>query len=447
MALGTRKRGGNGLDAWPGYVDALSTLLMVIIFVLMVFVLAQGFLGAALSSRDQALDQLNRQVAELSQLLNVERGQNAELRAGLTSLTAERDRLAGELRLSIEASSRLATERDTLRGERDRAASRLVELELAARGAAERITGLEGGLAAATARADQASQEAARVARDLAEARRELAAMRAEIERLNQTVRVDRATIEARIADLAQLAEQIRALQALRERLEGELRSQGEATANAARLGDAARAQVALLQQEIEALRAQLARISAALELAESQGRDKDAQLVNLGQRLNAALAAQVENLQRYRSDFFGRLREVLGNRPEIRVVGDRFVFQSEVLFPPGSADLTGPGEAQIRQLGGVLRDIARRIPPEVNWVLRIDGHADRTPISNQRFASNWELSAARAIAVARLLVQEGLSPARVAPTAFGDNQPIDPGGGSEAFARNRRIEFRLTDR
>ena len=265
--------------------------------------------------------------------------------------------------------------------------------------------------------------------------------------RHHRTVRADRETIELRLADLARLSEQIRALTALRDRLEAELRTQGNAAQQATRLADSAQAQVALLSRQLDELRSQLSRITAALDLAEAQGRDKDTQIANLGQRLNAALAAQVETLQRYRSDFFGKLREVLGNRPEIRVVGDRFVFQSEVLFPPGSAELSEAGQAQIRRVGGVLRDISRRIPGDVNWVLRVDGHADRTPISNQRFASNWELSAARSIAVSRLLVQEGLPANRVAAAAFGENQPLDPGEGAEAFARNRRIDAARRDR
>ncbi len=489
MALSRRRGDRGGLDAWPGYVDALSTLLMVIIFVLLVFVLAQGFLGAALSSRDQALEQLNRQVAELSELLNLERVQATELRSTLgrtvqelRETAATRDRLALDLRAAELARTQLTSERDASRAEQDRATARIGELELAARSTAQRLAGLEARLTDANSRAERIGDEAARtmarlteatraleaeraarstaearaaeVLRNLAEAQRQLEAMRAELAELNRTVRADRATIEMRLADLARLSEQIRALTALRDRMEAELRQQGAArqtaetaTQEATRLGDSARAQVALLSRQIEELQNQLSRISAALDLAETQGRDKDVQIANLGQRLNAALAAQVETLQRYRSDFFGKLREVLGNRPEIRVVGDRFVFQSEVLFPPGSAELSEAGQVQIRRVGGVLRDISRRIPGDVNWVLRVDGHADRTPISNQRFASNWELSAARSIAVSRLLVQEGLPANRVAATAFGANQPLDTGDGAEAFARNRRIEFRLTDR
>lgn len=433
MALNSRRRDRGGLDAWPGYVDALSTLLMVIIFVLLVFVLAQGFLGAALTSRDQALEQLNRQMAELAQQLNLERAEAGSLRNSLA-------RAQQELRVASDA-------RERLTAERDRAAARVGELELAARTQATTLAELTAGLGTERQARAVAETEAARVARDLAEARRQLEAMRAEMAALERTVRTDRATLEARLSELARISEQLRAMTALRDRMERDMAAQTTAAQQATRLSESAQAQVALLTRQIEELRSQLGRISTALELAEAQGRDKDVQIATLGSRLNAALAAQVETLQRYRSDFFGRLREVLGNRPEIRVVGDRFVFQSEILFPPGSADLSEAGQAQIRRVGGVLRDISRRIPADVNWVLRVDGHADRTPISNQRFASNWELSAARAIAVARLLVQEGLPANRVAPTAFGENQPMDQGETAEARARNRRIEFRLTDR
>jgi chemotaxis protein MotB len=158
-------------------------------------------------------------------------------------------------------------------------------------------------------------------------------------------------------------------------------------------------------------------------------------------------LAARVEELQRYRSDFFGRLRDLLGERPEVRIVGDRFVFQSEVLFPAASADLSERGAQQVRATARIFQDLAARIPPDVNWILRVDGHADRNPIRSGRFASNWELSAARAIAVAQLLIQEGLPSNRVAATAFGDNQPLDLADTPEAHSRNRRIELRLTDR
>ena len=492
LARGRRSHGG-GLEAWPGYVDALSTLLMVIIFVLLVFALAQGFLSVALSTRDQALDRVNRQVAELAEMLALERGQATEMRGTLTRTATElraaaaaRDALAAQLREAREERERVGAERDAIRGERDRLAARVTDLDLAARGGAERLASLEARLAEALRRAEAVGGDAAQVARDLtaeraarqqtaaraaegeAQAARDLSAERAARQQaaaraaeLEAQIRADRATIEARVADIANLYDQVRALTALRDQLERQAQEalrqaggeQGRREALEARLGEqtrlaeSARAQVALLTRQVDEMRAQLSRIAAALEVSETTAREKDVQIANLGSRLNAALAARVEELQRYRSDFFGRLRDLLGERPEVRVVGDRFVFQSEVLFPPASADLSDRGQQQLRALARLFQELVSRIPPDVNWVLRVDGHADRNPIRTSRFASNWELSAARAIAVAQLLIQEGLPSTRVAATAFGDNQPLDTAETPEAYARNRRIELRLTDR
>jgi chemotaxis protein MotB len=278
--------------------------------------------------------------------------------------------------------------------------------------------------------------------------------MRREAAALDQQVRVERATVAQRLSDMARLSEQIRALTALRDELErraaqeqrGRERAEVEA-GERARLAESAAAQIALLTRQTDALRAELARLSRALDLAEAEGRDRNAQIALLGQRLNAALAARVEELQRYRSDFFGRLRDVLGDRPEVRIAGDRFVFQGEVLFAPASAELSEAGRRQLRDLALVLAEVTPLIPADVAWVLRVDGHADRNPIRSSRFASNWELAAARAIAVAQMLISEGLPANRVAAASFGDAQPIDQGDTPQAFARNRRIELRLTDR
>lgn len=471
MALsrgGRRSHQGSGLEAWPGYVDALSTLLMVIIFVLLVFALAQGFLSVALSTRDQALDRVNRQVAELAEMLALERGQATELRgtldrtaSELRSAAAAREALAAQLRAAQDAQERAGAERDAIRSERNRLAARVTDLDLAARGGAERLASLEQRLADALRRSEAVGGDAAQVARDLTAeraARQQAAARVAELEAQSRT---DRATVEARLAEIARLNDQVRALAALRDQLERQAqeasaRAGSEAqrreaadarTGEQVRLAESARAQAALLSRQLDELRAQIGRVAAALDVAEAGGREKDAQIASLGNRLNAALAARVEELQRYRSDFFGRLRDLLGERPEVRVVGDRFVFQSEVLFPAASSDLSERGQQQIRATAKIILELSARIPPDVNWILRVDGHADRNPIRSGRFASNWELSAARSIAVAQLLIQEGLPTNRVAATAFGDNQPLDPADTPEAYARNRRIELRLTDR
>jgi chemotaxis protein MotB len=462
-----RGRGGN-LDVWPGYVDALSTLLMVIIFVLLVFVLAQGFLSVALSSREKAMDQLNLRVAELAELLSLEAAQGEQLRQQLGRLSddlrgtaAARDAAMQSLALLREERERLASERDGLRGERDRLGARLSDLELAARSAADRAGAMERQMAEALGRAERTGGDAARLQRDLRGSQAELAAAQAALEALrreaqamDRQVRVERETVTQRLSEMARLSEQIRALTALRDELErraaqeqrGRERAEAE-LGERARLAESAAAQVALLTRQTEALRAELARLSRALDLAEAEGRDRNAQITLLGQRLNAALAARVEELQRYRSDFFGRLRDALGERPEVRIVGDRFIFQGEVLFAPASAELSEAGLRQVRALASVLAEVTPLIPPDVAWVLRVDGHADRNPIRSARFASNWELAAARAIAVAQMLIAEGLPANRVAATSFGDAQPIDPGDSPQALARNRRIELRLTDR
>ena len=366
MAYNARRRSGdNGLDAWPGYVDALSTLLMVIIFVLLVFVLAQAFLSVTLSGRDKALDKVNRQLAEMSDMLSLERGRTQDLRLSMADLNkalaasvATRDSLSQQLAAITAEAAKTSSDRDALRVDRDRLAAQLADAQAQMASGAARADQLQQQLSDAAGRTDAAGLETAKVAGDLAQARRQLTDMRQQLAALDQTVTADRATIQARLSDLAKLAEQTRTLTALRDQLEQQAQdAAAKATTEQQRrqateallsdekkLGDSARAQIALLTQQVEQLRAQLAGVAKALDVAEASGRDKDVQITNLGQRLNAALAAKVEELQQYRSEFFGKLRTVLANRPGVQIVGDRFVFQSEVLFPVGSADMTGAG-------------------------------------------------------------------------------------------------------
>jgi chemotaxis protein MotB len=468
MALRRRGNSSESLSAWPGYVDALSTLLMVIIFVLLVFVLAQAFLSVTLSGSNQALDRANRQMAQLSDMLSLERGRSADLQASLAQLNRDlaasntaRDGLTQQLATLESAQASLAADRDSLRTERDALSARLADSALQVQSAQARAAQLQSQLAGAATTSDTAGQDAATAAAQLAQARQQLADMHKQAADLDRTVQADRATIQARLSDLATMAEQVQALTALRDQLEAQAQTAAanamtEAQKRAAvglqladekKLGDSARAQIVLLNQQLDQLRAQLAGVAKALDISEQADRDKDVQIANLGSRLNAALARKVEELQQYRSEFFGRLRKVLANRPGISIVGDRFVFQDEVLFPVGSADLTVDGWEQIRKLAATLLDISRQIPPDVNWLLRVDGHADRQPIQNERFASNWELSAARAITVVKLLIAEGVPADRLAATAFGDTEPLDPADTPAAFAKNRRIEIRLTDR
>jgi chemotaxis protein MotB len=383
MPAMSRRRGDNGLNAWPGYVDALSTLLMVIMFVLLVFVLAQAFLSVTLSSRDKELDEVNQQLAKLTDMLSLERSHAAELQASIAQLNSQ-------VTTGNDVRAALAQRLTVVQGELSQA--NLTREELTSQ------------LADANSRAAAAGVALA----DATKARDQLAAQLAEA-----NVRAGSATAQA---------------------------------IEAQKFSDSARAQIALLNQQVEQLKAQMAAVAKALDLAEAAGRDKDTQIANLGQRLNAALAAKVEELQQYRSEFFGRLREVLANRPGISIVGDRFVFQSEVLFPVGSADLTDAGVAEIGKLADTVKQIMPEIPANIHWILQVNGHTDSQPIKGGRFASNWELSAARAITVVKLLIADGVPPEHLAATGFADYQPIDTDNTPDAYAKNRRIELRLTN-
>ncbi|WP_332712387.1 peptidoglycan -binding protein [Pelagibacterium mangrovi] len=340
MAL-VRGRSTERVNSWPGYVDALSSLLLVIIFMLSMFMIAQFFLNQEILGRDSALSRLNAQIAELTELLQLERANSEDLELSIASLSAT---LSG-----------VESERDSLQSE--------------------------------------------------------LAGIGVGIGEYDATI----AGLEAELSD------------------ERELSSE-------------AQAQVALLNQQLAALRQQIGALEAALEASELRDVESRTQIADLGRRLNVALAQRVQDLSRYRSDFFGRLREILEGRSDVQVVGDRFVFQSEVLFDAGQAVISDEGEVQIASLADAILELETEIPSDIPWVLRIDGHTDRRPISTPQFPSNWELSAARAIAVAKLLVEQGVSPNRLLAAGFGEFAPLDPGDSDEAYRRNRRIEFKLTE-
>ena len=447
MALTVRRRGENGLSAWPGYVDALSTLLMVIIFVLLTFVVTQAFLSVVLSGRNKALDQVKQQLAQLSDALSLERSHSTDLQASITQLTSQ-------LAASAKANDTLSAQLATLQAQaKDLLAQREALLSQVQQLGAQRET--------ATRQLGESNKQLADTQQQLAAAQQQLADMKQQMAELDKTVTADKATIQARLSDLAKMQEQIQALSALRDQLEKQAQDAAvratteqqrrEAVAlelaNEKKLGDSAAAQIALLNQNVAQLKAQLAAVSQALDLAQKEGRDKDVQIANLGQKLNAALAAKVQELQQYRSEFFGKLRQVLAGRPGIQIVGDRFVFQSEVLFPLGSADLTPAGVAQMTALAVTIKDIAAEIPPNLNWVMQVDGFTDPQPLkANAAFASNWELSAARAISVVKLLKDDGVPPEHLAAAAFGEYHPFTSGDSPDDYAKDRRIELRLTN-
>ena len=426
MAIRSRRGGGNGLEAWPGYVDALSTLLMVVMFVLLVFVVAQAFESLVLKQRNDQLTAVNQDLLRVQARNQALLGDVSKLNQDLAAGSAARAELLEQLRA-------LNTQTATALSERDRLAALLREVEVSA---------------AATAAANKT------LTANLDEATKRAADAEARAEALNLTVKADKEAIEAKMADLANLVRQVAALTAMRDDLAKQVSAQQAAAMTEAdrrkaieaqleeqaKLGDTAKAEITLLTQQVGQLRAELA-------ASEKLAADEREKAGSLTAQLNLALAAQVEELRKYRSDFFGRLRDVLAGRPGVRIVGDRFVFQSEVLFKQGSAELSPAGMAQMADLAETFRGIIEKIPADVNWILRVDGHTDATPVHNGRFASNWELSAARAITVVRFLTSRGIPATHLAATGFGEWQPVDPADTPEAFAKNRRIELRLTDR
>ena len=398
MPTATSRAGRRALNVWPGWVDALSTLVMVIIFVLMVFVIAQTYLSAALTGREEALQRLNQQIAELADLLALERRANTDLRANIGDLSAE---LQASIRTRDELSQRLTV----VIGERNSLAASLAQANASGSGTTE----------------------------DLEKRAKEL-------EEAFKVIEADREKIQALLTDIA-------VLQSLRDELQRKLGVAESAATQEKDISTEAQRQVELLNRQILALREQLSQLAAALDIAETKTKEQDIQIADLGRRLNLALASKVEELARYRSEFFGKLREVLGERPDIRVVGDRFVFQSEVLFESGSALLGPEGQTQLAQLARTLLDIGSKIPNDIDWVLRIDGHTDRNPISTIQFPSNWELSSQRAITVVKFLESQGVPAERLAAAGFAEFQPLEEGYDPATYRRNRRIELKLDQR
>jgi chemotaxis protein MotB len=342
MALARARRRPQAANYWPGFVDMLSTLLLVVTFLMAFFMLSSYFITQQTSGKDTMLSRLNRQLSQLTELLALERSKSESTEDSLAALQAT-----------------------------------LVDKEKEN----ARLTGMMG----------------------------------------EQGGKTDSAEAKA-------------------TQLGGELDQQKQITNDAL-------AKVEILNQQLAALRLQLASLQEALDASEAKDKDSQAKIADLGQRLNVALAKKVQELARYRSDFFGKLREALGNRADFQVVGDRFVFPSDVLFDSGSAVLKSEATDQLDKLAAALKELETKIPPDIGWVMRIDGHTDINPIATPEFPSNWELSSARAISVVRYLMGQGIPANRLVAAGFGEFQPIDSGAADDALARNRRIELKLTER
>ena len=439
MAPRTNRRQSNS-NIWPGFVDAISTLLIIVIFLLMVFTIAQFFLSEILSGRNDALDRLNRQIAELGEVLAIEKKSNEGLKQKISQLS-------NELQASISSRDNLVESLTMITGERDRLAEALkdkskeqlvdrrkIQVQIAL------LHSLKNDIVALKKVRNLLESKINRLLSGIQKHEAELTAARDRSKRLE--AKISSAEERTALAQQRINEKNIRLSQMQVSAAKSAKKLEAERA-----LSQKAKDRLDLLNKQMTLLRQQLAKISSALEASEAKTKLQNVKIVNLGRRLNEALASKVEELARFRSEFFGRLREALGNIQGIRIEGDRFVFQSEVLFPSSSTDLFGPGEKQIVQLAKTLRDITSRIPKDVDWILRVDGHTDNRPINTVRFPSNWELSTARAIAVVKKLVAQGIPPHRLAATGFGEFRPLSSSSDQAALSRNRRIEFKLTGR
>ncbi len=420
------RRARRHVDVWPGYVDALSALLILVIFVLLLFTFAQFLMSELLASQENELDVLHSRIAELTDLLGLEqeKTEGLELKVGqlsdmVTGLTGDKFELTGQVE---QLNEQTRVDAATIEQQLLRMASLNEDIDALRRLRAE-LEAEVGGLAASL----ETANGALGVERDRSKALEARLAEQAELTLLAQK---DIEVRDVRIQALTALVgEQHNALDAQR------------------RLSADAQAEVVLLGRKIDTLRARLEEVSRALALAETEKTAQREQIADLGKRLNLALARKVNRLEQYRSEFFGRLRELLGDNPAVRIVGDRFLFQSELLFGSGSATLGETGRSELSKLAETLRQVARRIPSDIDWILRVDGHTDRVPIHNQAFESNWELSTARAVSVVRFLASQGIAQKRLTAAGFGEFHPLDPADTPEAYARNRRIEIKLTSR
>ncbi len=509
---------------WPGFVDAVTVLLMVLMFVLTIFTVMQSVLRDTITTQDNELSALTAQVADLASALGLEKKRADQLGVQVTSLTADLD--AAKAR-DVEQSELIATLNSTLS-----------EKEAALTAALGKITSFEAQLASLLSQRDTALAEvdalkaagaqtlSEKEALDLAlaqarqevdaaaEAARLAAARREALEALLTDLRSSAGDVAVDDSEAAKLADAA-ALQALRDKLKNaddeitamtlsleaerkkaeetltllaaaateaaKLPSEEErkkalmAAAEAALTAEQSRAlaaerKLALLNQQITALRSQLGQLQAMLDISAQADADKKVQIEALGSQLNAALAkvageqkrraeleeaerkrleAENQDLSRFRSEFFGQLSTLLAGREGVRVVGDRFVFSSEVLFTAGSADLAPEGRAQIAGVVEILNDIAGQIPPSIDWIIRVDGHTDNVPLNSAGpIRDNWELSQARALSVVRFMQDElGFDPSRLAATGFGEYRPVADQSTPEGRAQNRRIELKLTER
>ncbi|MBX7146225.1 MAG: peptidoglycan -binding protein [Alphaproteobacteria bacterium] len=398
MAFNQRTKKKSYYDPWPGFVDVLSTLLMVVIFVLMVFAVAQFTLNQLLNDKDKTINTLGKKLSELEKILSIEQKTSTDLKKQIQNLTLQLDDITSNRNFLNQQLTELKNEKENL-------SSKLILSN-----------------------------------KNLDDYQNQLKSINKEFIDTFKIIDVNQSKIEMLVGDIV-------TLKSMRDELAKNVLNNENNLNNDSSLPNEASIQFAILNQQILLLRKQLQFIQSVLDTTEQKLKDKDLKIEDLGTKLNIALANKINELARYRSDFFGKLRDVIGERMDIHIVGDRFVFQSEVLFESGSADLQSGGQEQLQKLAKTLLNISQSIPSDIDWILRVDGHTDKRPIETAQFHSNWELSTARAISVVQYLITQGIPENRLAAAGFAEFRPLEKGDDEISLQHNRRIELKLDQR
>lgn len=487
-----RRANNNSANYWPGFVDAMATILLVIIFLLTVFILSQFFLSTEISSKDEALIDLQSQLQELSLLLSLEQNENENLATKLEILESDLDQLFSQ---NEQLSSSLALSNDEIVILQDEITNLNLDYQ-------NQIIILQDNIDKQIALYDlereQSAERNQQIIKLISENKQISTLLKMkELEINNKNIKIQ--NIEDNILNLSTLntnleetlIEREQTIIDLRNNLnknnilltdyessiasmnvvstdfENEIKEKNQIIFDLRKkensnLNKISRLQsglistgkkskessleIELLNIQISELKKQISAIQALLDASEQKDIEQQARIADLGKRLNLALAQRVKELSEYRSEFFGKLREIIGTRDDIKIIGDRFVFQSEVLFGSGEATIGIDGQRQLAKLSVAIQNLIEEIPDEINWILRIDGHTDIIPIRNSRYESNWDLSAARAISVVDFLMKTGIPPNRLAATGRGEYMPLDPNENEDAYRKNRRIEIKLTE-
>ena len=451
--LGNRSRLSD--FTWPGFVDGLASLLMVFVFVLMVFVIIQANLAFRISGQDTRISALQRDLLELGNILNIERETNSQLLSELSDTKV--------LMSSLEADNKqLLTQITFLQEELSDKEEIIIAKEADISSLSSQLFELEDNLNAARAISEQRGDEIKSLILRLTANEKELdekstAFKKQQIELKKNLELIEEntaliSTLKSEISDLSEQNNFNEANLAEKEKLlliaEKALLKKAEELAAANNSSNEAKAEINKLLINTNTLRQEIQKLNSLLAEKERESINDKIAIADLGKKLNSALASRVQDLQKFRSEFFGQLREILENRSEVRVVGDRFIFQSEVIFATGQANVSAAGKEQLADIASALREIEKSIPENIPWILQIEGHTDSDPIANSSiFRDNWDLSTERALSVVRFLRSEGISANRLAAAGYGEFQPIDSGNSAASKQRNRRIELKLTQR